>query len=87
MKKCSSLQRKWQKYLSHSLTQIVGLKTISDSNKNKLAILIQISMIYSNKSDNSEFLISLLSLIPQLKQLEHRKLIVKALAKDIALGK
>ena len=70
-----------------SMSRIVSMKTTSESNKKKLAVLIEISMEYEKKAPNSEFLISMLPLIPQLKEIEHRKLIVSSIAQDLTTGK
>lgn len=63
------------------------MKTTSEANKKKLAVLIEISMQYEKKASSSEFLISMLTLIPQLKEIEHRKLIVNSIAQDLTTGK
>lgn len=69
------------------MNKIVSAKSISEANKNKLELFIRIGMEYAQKAQGNDFLLSIMVLTPQLKEIEHRKLIAQSISRNIQLGK
>lgn len=63
------------------------MKNSTENNKIKLTHLIKICLSYCKKMETNEFLLSLMVYIPQLKEIEHRKMIANSISEDIKENK
>lgn len=82
-----TISKEWENYLLMQMNKIVSAKSISEANKNKLELFIRIGMEYAQKAQGNDFLLSIMVLTPQLKEIEHRKLIAQSISRNIQLGK